>query len=60
MTEEMTLDHLMEVVKLRVKRRELLLEDCPTYEDMRKNLKKRMLIRDKLYSLTKNPIYIHF
>lgn len=60
MTEEMTLDHLMEVVKLRVKRRELLLEDCPTYEDMRKNLKKRMLVRDKLYSLTKNPIYIHF
>lgn len=56
----MTLDHLMEVVKLRVKRRELLLEDCPTYEDMRKNLKKRMLVRDKLYSLTKNPIYIHF
>ena len=60
MTEEMTLDHLIEVVKLRVKRRELLLEDCPTYEEMRKNLKKRMLVRDKLYSLTKNPIYIHF
>lgn len=60
MTEEMTLDHLIEVVKLRVKRRELLLEECPTYEEMRKNLKERILLRDKLYSLTKNPIYIHF
>lgn len=49
-----------EIVKLRLKRNKLLLEKCPTESESKINAKERYRVRKKLFSLTKNPIYIHF
>ena len=60
MTELIDIDREIEIIKLRVKRRELLLKECTTTKESNLNLKQRLKVSGKLFSLTKNPIYIHF
>ena len=60
MTELIDIDREIEIVQLRVKRRELLLKPCSTDMESKLNLKKRKIVSAKLFSLTNNPIYIHF
>lgn len=60
MTEEINIDREIEIIKLRVKRREFLLKKCNNDEESKINLRKRKNFSAKLFSLTKNPIYIHF
>jgi hypothetical protein len=60
MTELIDIDREIEIVQLRVRRRELLLKKCSNDDESKINLKKRKVISAQLFSLTKNPIYIHF
>lgn len=60
MTELIDIDREIEIVQLRVKRRELLLKECTTTKESNLNLKQRLKVSSKLFSLTKNPIYINF
>lgn len=60
MTELIDIDQEIEIIKLRVKRRELLLKECTTTKESNLNLKQRLKVSSKLFSLTKNPIYINF
>jgi hypothetical protein len=60
MTELIDIDREIEIIKLRVKRRELLLKECTTTKESNLNLKQRLKVSGKLFSLTKNPIYINF
>lgn len=60
MTELIDIDREIEIVELRVKRRNLLLKPCSTDMESKLNLKKRKIVSAKLFSLTNNPIYIHF
>ena len=60
MTELIDIDREIEIVQLRVKRRELLLKKCSTPTESNLNQKQRLKVSNKLLSLTKNPIYIHF
>ena len=60
MTELIDIDREIEIVQLRVKRRELLLKKCSTPTEANLNHKERLKVSSKLFSLTKNPIYIHF
>ena len=60
MTELIDIDREIEIVQLRVKRRELLLKKCSTDDESKINLKKRKKVSAQLFSLTKNPIYINF
>ena len=60
MTELIDFDQELEIIKLRVERRNLLLKECNTLDESRINRKRRMQASAKLFSLTKNPIYIHF
>lgn len=57
---ELTIDELIEVVKLRVKRRKLLFEEPKTINERRMNQAKRVRVNAKLFQLTRNPIYINF
>jgi hypothetical protein len=58
--EELTLDQQIEVINLRVERRQLLAEEPSDDTGMKLNLKKRLIVSGKLFELTRNPIYIHF
>jgi hypothetical protein len=58
--EELTLEQEIEVIALRVKRRQLLSEEPSTDTGMKSNLKKRLTVSGRLFELTRNPIYIHF
>jgi hypothetical protein len=58
--EELTLEQEIEVIALRVQRRELLSEEPSDDTGMKLNLKKRLIISGRLFELTRNPIYIHF
>jgi hypothetical protein len=58
--EELTLEQEIEVIALRVKRRQLLSEELSTDSGMKSNLKKRLTVSGRLFELTRNPIYIHF
>jgi hypothetical protein len=60
MTELIDIDREIEIVTLRVKRRELLLKPCNNEPESKANLKQRLKTSARLFSLTKNPIYIHF
>lgn len=60
MTELIDIDREIEIVQLRIERRNLLLKPCKNDEESKVNLKKRKVISGRLYNLTKNPIYIHF
>lgn len=60
MTELIDIDREIEIVQLRVERRKLLLKPCSNDEESKINLKKRKRVSTRLFSLTKNPIYIHF
>lgn len=60
MEELIDIDREIEIVELRVKRRNLLLKECNTDQESKKNLKQRLKISARLFSLTNNPIYIHF
>ena len=60
MTELIDIDQEIEIIKLRVKRRELLLKECTTTKESNLNHKQRLKVSSKLFSLTKNPIYINF
>lgn len=60
MTDLITIGRETEILKLRVKRRELLLKECSTKSQSNVNLKHRLNTSAKLFSLTSNPIYIHF
>jgi hypothetical protein len=60
MTELIDIDREIEIVELRVKRRNLLLKECTTESQSKVNLKNRQRVSARLFSLTKNPIYIHF
>lgn len=60
MKELIDIDREIEIVQLRVKRRELLLKECTTTKESNLNLKQRLKVSSKLFSLTKNPIYINF
>jgi hypothetical protein len=57
---ELTLDQQIEVINLRVERRQLLAEEPPDDTGMKLNLKKRLIVSGRLFELTRNPIYIHF
>ncbi len=57
---ELTLDQEIEVVQLRVKRRQLLLEKTITDTEKKFNQMKRRNVSNRLFELTRNPIYIHF
>jgi hypothetical protein len=57
---ELTLDQEIEVVQLRVKRRQLLLEKTITDTERKFNQMKRRNVSNRLFVLTRNPIYIHF
>jgi len=58
--EELTLDQQIEVINLRVERRQLLAEEPLDDTGMKLNLKKRLTVSGRLFELTRNPIYIHF
>jgi hypothetical protein len=58
--EELTLDQQIEVINLRVERRQLLAEEPSDDTGMKLNLKKRLTVSGRLFELTRNPIYIHF
>jgi hypothetical protein len=58
--EELTLEQEIEVIALRVQRRELLSEEPLDDTGMKLNLKKRLIVSGRLFELTRNPIYIHF
>jgi hypothetical protein len=58
--EELTLDQQIEVINLRVERRQLLAEEPSDDTGMKSNLKKRLTVSGRLFELTRNPIYIHF
>ena len=60
MTELIDIDREIEIVQLRVQRRKLLLKKCNNDDESKINLKKRKIVSGRLFSLTKNPIYIHF
>ena len=60
MTELIDIDREVEIVQLRVERRKLLLKKCNNDDESKINLKKRKIVSGRLFSLTKNPIYIHF
>jgi hypothetical protein len=60
MTELIDIDREIEIVELRVKRRNLLLKECTTDSQSKTNLKARQRVSAKLFDLTNNPIYIHF
>jgi hypothetical protein len=53
-------DLAIEIADLLKRRRNLLLEKCKTEEESKSNYLLRQSIRKKLFSLTQNPIYIHF
>jgi hypothetical protein len=57
---ELTLEQQIEVVALRVERRQLLAEEPLDDTGMKLNLKKRLTVSGRLFELTRNPIYIHF
>ena len=57
---ELTLNQQIEVVTLRVQRRQLLSEEPNTELERKQNLKKRLKLSARLFQLTRNPIYIHF
>jgi hypothetical protein len=57
---ELTLNQQIEVVTLRVQRRQLLSEEPNTELGRKQNLKKRLKLSARLFQLTRNPIYIHF
>jgi hypothetical protein len=50
----------MEVATLLKQRKNLLLKKCTSKTESITNLKARIRVRNKLFSLTQNPIYIHF
>jgi hypothetical protein len=58
--EELTLDQQIEVINLRVERRQLLAEEPSDDTGMKSNIKKRLTVSGRLFELTRNPIYIHF
>jgi hypothetical protein len=58
--EELTLEQQIEVINLRVERRQLLAEEPSDDTGMKLNLKKRLTVSGRLFELTRNPIYIHF
>jgi len=60
MTDLIDIDREIEIVELRVKRRELLLKKCSTPLESNLNHKHRLKVSRRLFSLTKNSIYIHF
>lgn len=60
MTELIDIDRSIKITELRVQRRKLLLKKCSNDDESKINLKKRKRISAQLFSLTKNPIYIHF
>jgi hypothetical protein len=57
---ELTLEQAIEVVNLRVERRRLLAEESTNDSALKLNLKRRLATSEKLFKLTRNPIYIHF
>lgn len=60
MRELIDIDREIEIVQLRVKRRNLLLKPCSNDKESKLNLNKRKRVSAKLFSLTNNPIYINF
>jgi len=60
MPELINIDREIEIVQLRVQRRNLLLKKCSTPSESNVNQKERLKVSSRLFSLTKNPIYIHF
>lgn len=60
MTELIDIDRSIKITELRVQRRKLLLKKCSNDDESKINLKKRKRVSAQLFSLTKNPIYIHF
>ena len=60
MTELIDIDREVEIVHISVERRKLLLKKCNNDDESKINLKKRKIVSGRLFSLTKNPIYIHF
>jgi hypothetical protein len=50
----------MEIADLLKRRRNLLLKKCKTEAESKLNATARLRVRNKLFSLTQNPIYIHF
>lgn len=60
MTELIDIDREIEILNLRERRRNLLLDKCANGEESKYNYEQRLKIRKELFSLTNNPIYIHF
>jgi len=52
--EELTLDQQIEVINLRVERRQLLAEEPSDDTGMKSNLKKRLTVSGRLFELTRN------